>query len=310
MAIIDENDIWAVGEIYTEDTYTYDSLGNFLQPYNAAHWDGNKWELKRIKTAACGGVVYPPMQAIFAFSKDDIVFTNGAMLIHYDGYNFVTDCSLIPSLTGGINKIWGTSSNDFYVVGNSGMIAHYDGKGWTKIESGTDLDLEDVTGNDLKVLTCGFWFESQLIKIENGQAGTLLHSGNYYANLPDSKYGRFSALFYKEPFWYVWSTAGLMRFFRNFKSIYLTPARVIGTENLRIVDISMNAVNDILLLDAFGVVLSFNGIRWKTDTKFLVKYGPGNLLTKRMDYKGRTVIIGGYHRSTDAAILILGQTTK
>ncbi len=40
VAIIDENDIWAVGEIYTEDIDTYDSLGNWIDPYNAAHLDG------------------------------------------------------------------------------------------------------------------------------------------------------------------------------------------------------------------------------------------------------------------------------
>ncbi|PID55607.1 MAG: hypothetical protein CR986_10730, partial [Ignavibacteriae bacterium] len=32
VAIIDENNIWAVGEIYTEDTYTYDSNGVWIEP--------------------------------------------------------------------------------------------------------------------------------------------------------------------------------------------------------------------------------------------------------------------------------------
>src|SRR3990172_5494091 len=70
VAIINENDIWAVGEIYMND-----SKG---QPdpnaYNAVHWDGSKWELKRIKTNACGGVVYPPIKAIFFFSSNYILF--------------------------------------------------------------------------------------------------------------------------------------------------------------------------------------------------------------------------------------------
>ena len=43
VAIINDSDIWAVGSIYLND-----STG---QPdytaYNAVHWDGNKWELKR-----------------------------------------------------------------------------------------------------------------------------------------------------------------------------------------------------------------------------------------------------------------------
>ena len=46
VAIIDENNIWAVGEIYMND-----SLGNpDYKAYNTVHWDGQKWELKRIYT--------------------------------------------------------------------------------------------------------------------------------------------------------------------------------------------------------------------------------------------------------------------
>jgi hypothetical protein len=45
VAIINENDIWAVGEIYMND-----SLGNpDPQIYNAVNWNGQVWELKRIK---------------------------------------------------------------------------------------------------------------------------------------------------------------------------------------------------------------------------------------------------------------------
>ena len=44
VAIIDENNIWAVGEIYLND-----SLGQTdPQAYNAIHWNGVQWEFKRI----------------------------------------------------------------------------------------------------------------------------------------------------------------------------------------------------------------------------------------------------------------------
>ena len=43
VAIINENNIWAVGEIWIADT---SQLG--YTKYNAVHWDGNSWELKRI----------------------------------------------------------------------------------------------------------------------------------------------------------------------------------------------------------------------------------------------------------------------
>ena len=44
IANIDENNIWAVGEIYM-----LDSLGNHdPHAYNAVHWDGLNWEMLRI----------------------------------------------------------------------------------------------------------------------------------------------------------------------------------------------------------------------------------------------------------------------
>ena len=49
-------------------------------------------------------------------------------------------------LTGSINKIWGTSSNDLYIVGNSGNIAHYNSTNWQKVESGTNLNIGDIWG--------------------------------------------------------------------------------------------------------------------------------------------------------------------
>jgi hypothetical protein len=138
VAIIDENNIWAVGEIYNDTTG---------QLYNAAHWDGSQWELKRIKTNACGGVDYPAIQAIFAFSADDILFAHiDGSISHYDGINFTNNCSLITQLNGSVNKIWGISNNDYYVVSDNGFIAHYQNGTWNRIESGTDGNLRDIYG--------------------------------------------------------------------------------------------------------------------------------------------------------------------
>jgi len=144
VAIIDENNIWAVGQIYMND-----SLGNpEAQAYNAAHWDGSKWELKRIYYyGACSAVDYPSLIAIWAFSDSNLAITNGGSIGWFDGRKVRLDCGVNPLLTGAINKMWGTSNSDLYVVGNNGNIAHYDGKSWQKIESGTNVRLTDVYGS-------------------------------------------------------------------------------------------------------------------------------------------------------------------
>ncbi|MBD3225874.1 MAG: hypothetical protein GF313_14190 [Caldithrix sp.] len=149
VSIINENQIWAVGEIHTSETdrWNEDST-KWIQPYNAVHWDGQEWELKRIKTKGCGGVVYPTIKTVFAFAEDDILFAHiDGSITFYDGSKFRNDCSLIAQLNESARKIWGVSSKDFYVVSGNGFIAHYDGNYWRRIESGTDLPIQDIWGN-------------------------------------------------------------------------------------------------------------------------------------------------------------------
>ncbi|MEZ4747324.1 MAG: hypothetical protein R3C41_14750 [Calditrichia bacterium] len=142
VAIIDEDDIWAVGEIYS------DSAQPWL-PYNALHWDGQQWALMRIKTNACGGVDYPPIETVFAFSANDVLFAHiDGSITRFDGVTFVNDCNLITQLNGSARKMWGRSSNDLYVVSSNGFIAHYDGANWQRIESGTALPINDVWGSE------------------------------------------------------------------------------------------------------------------------------------------------------------------
>ena len=63
IAIIDENNIWAVGEIYM-----LDSLGQQdPQRYNLAVWNGNDWEIKRVPYYYQGQPFYNPIRSVFAF---------------------------------------------------------------------------------------------------------------------------------------------------------------------------------------------------------------------------------------------------
>ena len=154
VAIINENDIWAVGEIYMND-----SLGN-PDPlrYNAIHWDGRSWELKRIKTLYGGNIITVPLEGIFAFSETDIWMV-GSLPIHGDGTNWTMydiRATVDPNLS--LSKVWESNSNDIYFVGNSGSIAHYNGSSWTKIESGVDTDFKDIAGttDGKEIWTCGW----------------------------------------------------------------------------------------------------------------------------------------------------------
>jgi len=140
VAIIDENNIWAVGEIYMNDSLGKPDPNN----YNAAHWNGSKWEL--IKIAGYGGWA---CRTVFAFSENNIWFEG---TIKWDGKKYSVHNNGFPLEPNGdgwqINKLWGTNSNDLYAVGNDGNIAHYDGNSWKKIESGITMDLYDISSTD------------------------------------------------------------------------------------------------------------------------------------------------------------------
>ncbi|MEP0862141.1 MAG: glucosyl transferase [Ignavibacterium sp.] len=173
VAIIDENNIWAVGEIYMND-----SLGNpDSKIYNAMHWNGSGWELKRIPILLNGTPFYPVIKSIFAFNGNDIWFEAG---IHWDGLTF----KQIPfniQWNGNVNKMWGTSSNDLYAVGNNGNIAHWDGVKWTKIESGTTVNLKSVSGNNNDLFISGYSLdqsESVLLRLTNYQTRTVWYNNN------------------------------------------------------------------------------------------------------------------------------------
>ena len=143
VAIINENNIIAVGAIYMND-----SLG---QPdpnaYNVVRWDGSEWTIGRIAFTGGCHIIYPPIRAIWSFSENDIWFASGGSLVHYDGENYNNDCRMNSLLNGAINKIWGSSGNDLYVVGNNGTLIRFNGTLWVRRENVTNLNINDIWGD-------------------------------------------------------------------------------------------------------------------------------------------------------------------
>jgi hypothetical protein len=169
-----------VGELHTPETDQFDSLGNWISPYNAVHWNGQEWELKRILYQ--GG--FWTIESIYAFGSNDIWF---AAFVRWNGLDFI-DLPIPGILIGhSIDKIWGISSNDLYVVGSGGLIAHYDGSSWQKLNSGTTLPIQDIwgaknikTGKYEIIAIASEKFQNngkRVLKIENDQVVTLQDEG-------------------------------------------------------------------------------------------------------------------------------------
>ena len=141
-AIINDSDIWAVGIMYsTPDTMV-----------NAAHWNGTKWDLKRIMFPLCSmngdqqGSGPFAVEGIFAFSSNDIWISCDVSLVHWNGQDFEQVCMPLGYGQRNLGKMWGTNG-ELYLVGTNGFIAKYSNGVWTKMESGTTIDLRDVWGS-------------------------------------------------------------------------------------------------------------------------------------------------------------------
>ncbi len=268
VAIIDENNIWAVGEIYTEDTYTWDSLGNWIEPYNAVHWDGTKWELKRIQFYTFCGQQHTgsyPAKSVFAFGSNDVwIAMDGSQVVRWNGS---TQSQPICTPVS-INKLWGSSSNDLYAVGNNGNIAHWDGRKWTKIESGIENNFQSIYSNSSSrqlqeiIVVASEEFSNlptELIKINPQDKTAISISGH---NLPAMM---------KD----IWFKSG-KRYIAVGNGIYSTKKIDIPGSWKREVNNNINKwfttaidgenYNDIIVCGSSGELLHFNGYRWKNIT--------------------------------------------
>ncbi|MFA6597037.1 MAG: glucosyl transferase [Ignavibacteriaceae bacterium] len=180
VAVIDENNIWAVGEIYMND-----SLGKpDYNAYNAVHWDGTGWKFFKLQFFDfCGNTSTGsyPAKSVLAFSPTNIVISSGSQITWFNGQRQIkTECILAS-----VNKMWGTSSSDLYIVGNVGNVAHYDGKNWQKIESGTDVRLTDIYGtpDGKNIWCCGWDYNTSIdviLEIKNNKAEILYHPTEHY----------------------------------------------------------------------------------------------------------------------------------
>ncbi|MDE3057744.1 MAG: hypothetical protein KGJ59_07295, partial [Bacteroidota bacterium] len=141
--IINDTLVYAVGEIYLKDsTGSYD----LHIPYNFAVWNGKGWDLRKVPYNYQGQLFYHPIQTVFALNANDVWF-GGNGLEHWDGKQFSNVDAVNPFWSGRLmRKIWASSDNDIYIVGDEGTIVHYTNGSWQKINSGTTANIFDVWG--------------------------------------------------------------------------------------------------------------------------------------------------------------------
>ncbi len=261
-AIIGENDIWAVGEIYVADTSQ-----NGYTMYNAVHWDGSIWTTKRISVNYKGNLITPPLYGIYSFSANNIWLSSGVP-IHGDGTNWVQyhlfDMGILGQDDGYLTKIWGSSPDNIYFVGTLGTIAHYQNGQWSRVESGTDLNINDIYGafnektNEYEILAVATDYpsgiEKAILSIRNDMVVQVSTNPIMW------------------PLFTIWFIPA-RGYYSAGSGIYQKHLIQDSSWNNKVLDITTftttsmrgNNTNDVVGVGAFGDLVHFNGLSWKNN---------------------------------------------
>ncbi|MFH2091854.1 MAG: Ig-like domain-containing protein [Pseudomonadota bacterium] len=133
--------VWGVSE---ENFFAVGSFGTILR------YDGSNW--LQVKSP-----VTVDLQAIWGSDASNAFAVGAARKIgsgrYYTILNFsgtqwtLMETPLVPDgNTGMLRSIWGTSKNNIYAVGDNGTILHFDGSGWSVVDSGKTFTLHAVWG--------------------------------------------------------------------------------------------------------------------------------------------------------------------
>jgi len=260
VAIIDENYIIAVGTIYFTDTIGQPDP----QPYGAAIWDGQSWELKKLFYNT--NIPVTP-RGIFVISPTEIYLASGS-IFKWDGSSSTVQLVYsrlnLPDPNATIEKLWGNSSSSIYGVGNIGSIVFYNGQSWQRIESGTELIIRDVWGVIEKENNQRKVFCTVLSSVALGEHKILTIDEN---NKVDSLH---------------WDTGRIVTssWTKEGKFIYTSGWGVFSNKSGRWIEertiplfytnrVRGNGLNDIVVVGNYGFLAHNNGKNWKVYDEFL-----------------------------------------
>ena len=86
-----------------------------------------------------------PIRGLYHFDDNNIWLAAGS-IFHWDGTEVTRMWSRNTNTDETVEKIWASSENDIYFVGNEGTIVHYDGTVFTKMTSPTTQNLDGIVG--------------------------------------------------------------------------------------------------------------------------------------------------------------------
>ena len=303
VAVIDENNIWAVGRIRMLDPdSSFNGTGR--EDFNAAHWNGSEWELILIGVPGVIG------EGIFYFSENDIWVAAG-IIYHWNGEEWerfhLWDMGVLGHEDGIITKVWGSEPDNLYFVGREGTIVHYDGSDFEQIESGNDVLLLDVEGSidGEYVFMVGIDFfspaYSTALQIHEGSVETLYYSE---VGFPDNanEWGAISSVSIYEDTAYFVTYQGLWKY--NYVTLESTVDPAFSNYGYR--HMVVQAPNDIFMVGGGGDYTHFNGASWDFNDALYNNYALSTVWGGG-DLKGDITVMAGHFRDGSHGFVAIGR---
>ncbi len=312
VAVINENNIWVVGEIKTDEPDTVHNLP--YTKYNAAHWDGSEWEFELIGVSGVIG------NGIYYFAENDIWVATG-IIYHWNGDEWeryhLWDMDVLGANDGGVTEIWGTSPTNIYFTGRKGSIVHYDGTNFSRMESGTDTPIIDIWGTDENHIWATAYTNSvDDTHPEGYESVTLFYDGTsweklyvhpdgYWPDVTDSISGGMTSVWAFEDTVYICSASGIWAKPFNGNAGVLHRPDFVSWAYLK--SIRGNNYNDIYISTKFSQIYHFNGISWKKIETYSDEHPGGALLAYGgLDVKGDMVAVAGVFYQGIKAFIMRG----
>jgi len=297
VAIISDTNIWCVGAVYL------DSANGAPDPnaYNAVHWDGSNWELKKIQFYTfCGQQQTGSYPANAVVSLGDsvvwIASINSQIAILNGGRQTKIMCVPVS-----VSKMWAANNSEVYTVGSIGQISHYQNGYWQKIASGTSMDIFDIwgstnaqTGKEEILAVASYPDTSAQRKIFQitGTSATEISSNGINWDLE-------SVWFKPESQYYV---AGSGIYQKNLLSDSFWRNKPLDITKYYTNCIRGTDINNVVAVGSFGEVIHYNGVRW---TSFINETGLADGEYLSVAVKGNEIVAVGYNGAK--AVILVGK---
>ncbi|AFH50313.1 Hypothetical protein IALB_2610 [Ignavibacterium album JCM 16511] len=200
--------------------------------------------------------------------------------------------------------MWGSSSEDFYIVGNNGNIAHWDGRKWTKIESGTTLPIRDIWGdfntrtNSYEILAI-----AAEVDVDKGIKVLRIEKNNVVEENNTGLSWDVGGLWFKSGSKYYVAGAGIHYKHTLRDSIWKRYQRGLVT-NYGGDGIRGSDINDVFAVGSYLEIVHFNGSSWHN---YLNEISSNTGVLSGISNNGNIVTLVGFNGRK--AIIVLGKRT-